>query len=457
MARFVQTSTFPASPDELYAWHAAPGALARLSPPWQAVRRVGPEQPLAEGQRVELRLRMGPLWVPWVAHHRDLVEGRQFVDEQVFGPFARWVHLHRFSPVPGGGALDDEIDYEFRGGALAERFGEPLVRGMLRRMFGYRHEVLRGDLERHLPWRDRPRLRVAVTGATGLVGRQFCAFLTTGGHQVLRLTRRPDPGRADEVGWDPRTGFRDPAALEGVDAVVHLAGETISGRWTPERKKEILESRRVGTEVLSRALAGLARPPRVLVSSSATGFYGDRGEEALQEDSPPGTGFLAEVCRAWEGATEPAVRAGIRVVQVRTGLVLTPAGGALAKMLPPFQLGAGGPTGSGRQYWSWISLDDLLGVLHLALQDEGLSGPVNAVAGTCSNADFARTLGRVLGRPALLPLPGFAVRMLLGQMGEELLLQGARVLPGRLRERGFSFQQADLEGALRHELGLPRR
>lgn len=454
MARFVHASSFPATPAELYAWHARPGALERLTPPWQPVERVGPEEPLHDAQRVRLRVRVGPLAVPWVALHRDLVPGEQFVDDQVVGPFASWTHVHRFGPAPEGGRLDDEIDYRLRGGRAAERVAEPLVRSMLGRMFRYRHDVLRGDLERHGQFREHPRLRVAVTGATGLVGRQLCAFLTTGGHEVLRLTRRP--ARPGDVAFDPGKGSLDAQALEGVDAVVHLAGESIAGRWSLARKQEIMRSRTLGTGLLSRTLAGLARPPQVLVSASATGYYGSRGEECLEESSPPGRGFLAQVCRDWESSTAAASAAGIRVVHVRTGIVLTPAGGALAKMLLPFRLGMGGRMGTGRQYWSWIGLDDLLGVLNRALLDRGLEGPVNAVAGACTNSEFTRVLARVLRRPALAPVPALAIRIFLGEGGEELLLHSARVVPARLREREFRFAWPDLDGALRHVLGAAR-
>lgn len=348
--------------------------------------------------------------------------------------------------------MRDEIAWRLHGGDLARRLGQPLVQAMLQRAFYYRHRVLRTDLVRHRDWSHRPRLRVAVTGATGLVGRQLCAFLSTGGHLVRNVTRHPRFGSSD-IGWNPRQGCLDASAFEGLDAVVHLAGEGIAGRWTPQHKAEVLRSRVQGTQLLSRALAGLERPPRVLVCASAIGFYGDRGARPLSEDSPAGTGFLPEVCQAWEAATAPAAEAGIRVVSIRTGLVLTPAGGALAAMLPPFRLGLGGPTGSGRQYWSWIAMDDLLGVYHQALQDEGLQGPVNGVAGTCPNAEFARTLGRVLRRPALFPLPVAVVRGLLGEMGQELLLAGARVQPERLDQRGFRFDYPDLESALVHVLG----
>lgn len=454
--RFVRTSSFPETPGDLFAWHARPGALTRLTPPWRSLRRLGPEAPLQEDQQVHLQLRMGPWRFPWTARHREVIPGESFVDEMLEGPFARWVHRHGFQGTSDGGAeLRDDIDYEVRGGALAGRLAEPWVASMLERDFAWRHGVLRSDLERHRSFRQNPRMRVALTGGTGLIGRQLGAFLSTGGHQVHQITRRPRPQSLD-IGWDPARGRLDAADLEGLDAVIHLAGEPIAGRWTRAHKTRILRSRVQGTLLLSQALASLKNPPRVLVSSSAIGYYGDRGEELLPETSPSGTGFLAEVCRGWEAATLPAREAGIRVVQIRTGLVLTPEGGALAPMLLPFGLGFGGPVGSGRQFWSWIGSEDLLGVYHHALLREDLQGPINAVAGACPNRDFVRTLGRVLGRPAVLPMPAVVVRTVLGEMGEELLLAGARVVPEQLRASCFRFQHPDLESALRHVLGRAR-
>ncbi len=455
MPRFVRTSSFPETPGDLFAWHARPGALTRLTPPWRSLRRLGPEVPLEEGRQVHLQLRMGPCRVPWTALHREVIPGESFVDEMLVGPFARWVHRHGFRSAGEGAELSDDIDYELPGGALAGRLAEPWIASMLERDFAWRHDLLRRDLERHRTFADRPRWRVAITGGTGMIGRQLGAFLATGGHQVHLITRNPRPESTD-IGWDPSGRRLDVTALEGLDAVVHLAGEPIAGRWTTAHKNRILRSRVEGTLLLSQALASLKRPPRVLVSSSAIGYYGGRGDEPLPETRPSGTGFLAEVCRGWEAATAPAQEAGIRVVHIRTGLVLTPAGGALASMLLPFRLGLGGPVGSGRQFWSWISADDLLGVFHHALGVEGLRGPVNAVAGACPNRDFVRTLGRVLGRPAVLHMPAVVVRTVLGEMGEELLLAGARVVPEQLRASCFRFQHPDLESALRHVLGRAR-
>ena len=272
------------------------------------------------------------------------------------------------------------------------------------------------------------------------------------------LRANPDGAEAHsgrgEIFWDPSRGEIDAASLEGVDAVVHLAGANIAGRWTAERRRRILESRSAGTELLSKTLGSLSRPPRVLVSSSAIGFYGDTGDRVVDESAPAGDGFLAEVCRAWEAATRPVEDAGVRVVHLRTGIVLTPRGGALARLLPPFRAGLGGPVGSGAQQMSWIAADDAIGAIHHCLFCDELRGPVNATAPEpVANAEFGRTLGRVLRRPARLPLPAAALRLALGEMGEQLLLASQGVAPRRLLDSGFAFQLPSLEAALRFELG----
>jgi uncharacterized protein len=298
------------------------------------------------------------------------------------------------------------------------------------------------------------RGRVLVSGARGLIGSALRGALRAGGVEVLSLVRRPSgPG---EIGWDPESGRLEARDLEGFDAVVHLAGAPIAVRWTPARREAIRSSRVTGTRLLAERLAALDRPPRALVSVSAIGIYGDRGEERLDEASPPGTGFLADVCRAWEAAAAPAAGRGIRVVQPRLGLVLTPRGGALARLLPLFRLGLGGPVGGGRAWWSWVALDDVVAVLVRACDDAALTGPVNLVApAAVPNGEFARVLGRVLRRPALLPVPAFALRAVFGEMARETLLAGAHVEPARLLAVGHVFRFPGLEGALRHLLARP--
>jgi uncharacterized protein (TIGR01777 family) len=295
-------------------------------------------------------------------------------------------------------------------------------------------------------------MEVLITGASGFIGSALVPALTGGGNAVRRLVRRA-AARPGEYRWDPAAGEVEPAALEGVDAVVHLAGETVAGRWTDEKKQRILRSRVDGTRTLSEALTSVARPPQALVTASAIGYYGDRGDELLTEDSAPGDGFLAEVVREWEAASRPAEEAGIRVARMRFGIVLSPAGGALKTMLTPFRLGVAGKLGSGRQWMSWVSIDDVVGAIQHALATAELTGVANTVApNPVTNAEFTKTLGRVLRRPTVLPVPSAALRLALGEFSQEAL-SSARVEPRRLLESGYVFRHHELEQALRHVLG----
>ncbi|MCH9045002.1 MAG: TIGR01777 family protein [SAR324 cluster bacterium] len=451
----IHRTELPFSAEEVFAWHARPGARERLTPPWERVRVLEGPAGIAPGARTVLALRKGPLTLRWEARHGQKVEGRYFSDEQVRGPFARWMHTHRF--VPRGeraSLLEDEVDYALPLWPLGALVGGALVRRGLGRLFRLRHERTGNDLARHRRFAAHGPRKILVSGSSGLIGTRLCAFLSSGGHTVIRLLRG---GAADNaVAWAPAAGEIDAAALEGLDAVVHLAGENIAaGRWSEKRKEAIRASRVDSTALLCRTLAGLSRKPGVLVAASAVGYYGDRGEGAVDEDAGAGEGYLAEVCQAWEAATDPARQAGIRVVNLRIGVVLAAEGGALQKMLPPFRLGLGGPLGNGRQFMSWIALEDLIGVIQQGIFDETLRGPVNAVAPEAvTNRDFGRMLGRVLRRPAAAPLPAGVVRLVFGEMGQALLLEGQRVLPKRLQAAGFEYVFPGLEGALRSELGL---
>ena len=293
---------------------------------------------------------------------------------------------------------------------------------------------------------------VLVSGSTGLIGTALVPALEERGHRVVRLVR--SGGGRDTVRWDPSAGTIEADRLEGIDAVVHLAGESIAeGRWTAEKKDRILKSRTQGTGLLARTLAGLGTPPRVMVSTSAIGYYGNRGNELLRETSAPGDLFLSKVCVEWEAAAEPARAAGIRVVHPRIGIVLSTKGGAFKTTLPIFKLGLGRKIGSGRKYWSWIVLDDVVGAMIHAIDDESLEGPVNVVAPDApTNAEYTKVLGRVLNRPTIFPLPAPAAKLMLGEVADELLLPSARVEPTRLKETGYDYHFPELEGAFRHLL-----
>jgi hypothetical protein len=294
-------------------------------------------------------------------------------------------------------------------------------------------------------------MNVLISGATGLIGSALIPELEAKGHTVTRLSR--SRSGANTIRWDSSATID--GDLEGTEAVVHLAGESIAqGRWSPDKKRRILDSRVQGTSLIAERISALATPPEVMVSISAVGYYGDRGDEVLTEESAPGADFLARVCREWEAAAEPARRAGIRVVHPRLGIVLSPQGGALGTTLPIFKLGGGGKIGSGRQWWSWVALDDVVGSIVQALTDETVEGPVNVGSpNPMTNAEYTKVLGKVLGRPTVLPLPAPAARIMLGEVADALLLASQRMQPAKLEATGYAFRYPQLEGTLRHLLG----
>lgn len=437
--------------DEVFAWHTRPGAMRRLIPPWQPMHVIAETESLADGRAV-LGL---PGGLRWVARHdpAGYDPPRQFVDvlssdglmtlpPRIIG---WWRHTHRFRDVGAGKTeVHDEVDTTVPGAAL-------------RSTFVYRHRQLADDLAAH---RDAAQagagpLAVAITGSSGLVGSALTALLTTGGHRVIRLVRR-DPVRPDERRWQPS----EPAAdlLDGIDAVIHLAGESIAGRFTEAHRRAIRDSRIEPTRRLAE-LAAATNGLRAFVSASAIGIYGyDRGDEVLSEDSARGDGFLADVVADWEAATEPAAGAGVRTVCVRTGIVQAARGGTLRLMRPLFAAGLGGRLGSGQQWLSWIGLDDLLDIYYRAAYDAALAGPVNAVApNPVRNKAYTEALAATLHRPAVLPVPSFGPRVLLGRQGaRELAEADQRVRPAALQQLGHRFRQPTIEDALAHQLGHAR-
>ncbi len=297
-------------------------------------------------------------------------------------------------------------------------------------------------------------MRIVLSGASGLIGAALVSSLAAAGHEAVRLVRRSPSNAASEIEWNPATGMLDAAALRGADAVIHLSGESVaSGRWTAARKASILESRIASTSLLARTIAGMEDPPKTWLCASAIGIYGDCGERVVDETGTPGKGFLADVCRKWEEAARPAAEAGCRVVNLRFGVVLSEKGGALKAMVAPIRLGLGGAIGNGRQYMSWIALDDAVGAILHVLDDARIAGPVNLVSpNPATNAELTKALGRVLSRPTLFAVPAFAIRLALGEMADEMLLASTRVRPGRLIESGYRFAWPELEPMLRHAL-----
>ena len=433
---------------EVFGWHTRPGAITRMMPPWSPVQ-VEREAASVRHGRAVLRL---PGGLRWVAAHQpgQYDPPHEFADALASLPLSAvllWRHTHQFAPVgPRATRVTDLVE-------------TPLPTRVLRPMFAYRHRQLADDLAAQARTRELcpDLLTIAVTGSGGLVGTALTALLSTSGHRVIRLVRRP-PRHAGERHWRPDDP--GPDLLCGVDAVIHLAGASIAGRFTPGRKQEIRDSRIIPTRRLAELAAASvttgAPGLRAFVTASAIGFYGpERGEEVLTETSARGDGFLADVVAGWEDATAPAAWAGVRTVQVRTGLVQTPRGGMLRLLYPLFAAGLGGRLGRGQQWLSWIGLDDLLDIYLRAALDPDLSGPVNAVApAPVRNADYTAVLAGLLHRPALVPVPALGPRLLLGAEGARELAEASQyVHPQRLINAGHHFRHPDLEAALRHTLG----
>lgn len=457
MRTFQRSVRVPVPVETLFAWHERPGAFARLAPPWDAPKVLEHTGGIRDGARVVLQVHAGPIATTWRLEHRDYIANEQFVDVMREGPFERWVHTHRFlADGPNASVLEDHIAYALPMGALGDCVAGGFSESTLARVFAYRHELMLADLERHAEYANRPRWRVAITGASGFIGTQLAAFLSTGGHEVLRVGRGPvTPGVTDTT-WNPERGQLDAHAFEGVDAVIHLAGASIAERWSASHRAAIRSSRVEGTSLLAHTLAQLKRRPRVLVSGSAVGIYGSRGNEQLDESSAAGRDYLAETALAWEAATAPATRAGIRVVHARTGIVQGAAGGALAKQVPLFRYGIGGVLGDGSQWLSPIALDDVIGAFHFCLMRDDIAGAVNLVAPSAlTNANYTQVLAQVMHRPRLARVPAFVLRLALGEeMANSTVLSSQRVTPKRLVDAGFRFRLPAVESMLRFELGV---
>ncbi len=452
MPIYHRETTIEASAEQLFDWHAQPGAFPRLLPPWEGTRVVQRAHSLAVGERTILDMAMlGPIRTQWVAEHTYCERPTGFDDVQREGPFTSWLHQHRFHD----GRLEDRIEWVPPMGGLGVAVAGASLEARIDRGFQFRHARTKEDVERLAA--GPQGLRVAVTGASGLVGTALSNFLSSGGHTVVPLVRKKeDVERLGGIFWNVREQVVDAAALEGIDAVVHLAGAGVAeGAWTDERKSVLRDSRIDGTRLLSEALAGLTDKPKVFVSGSAVGVYGDRGGDVVDATSGPGTGFLADLGQAWEATTEAAEAAGIRTVKLRTGIVLALNGGALPAMLPAFRAGTGGPIGGGQQYVPWIHLDDLVYAIHFAIGNDAVRGPINGTGPTpVPQRDFARALGRALSRPAFVPAPGAALRMIMGaEKADELVLAGQNAVPNELAAAGFRWAHPEVEGALRALLG----
>jgi uncharacterized protein (TIGR01777 family) len=445
MALFQQQVTVPVSVAEAFAWHERPGAFARLQPPWEAVEILAVDEGLEVGAKVRVRLRLfGPLRMTAEFHYTQYQKNVVFVDEQVRGPFRQWRHEHRFVALNGGRScrLEDIIHYRAPIGT------EAIVRRKLRRMFEYRQRIFRADME-DLAKRPTPEVKtILITGGTGFIGSALIARLQTLGHTVRTLSRKSKPN-AGQFLWDPEKGTWDPAAFVGVDTLIHLAGAPIAKRWNAATRSQILTSRIASTRLLVRAVEASSAKPLRIVQASGINFYGYDLAAKATENTPSGGGFLADVCRQWESAAADFSANGHTVALLRTGVVLGPRGGALAKMLPIFKAGLGGSIGLGKRMFPWIGLEDLVEMYVFLADRPELCGAFNAVApDNIDNATFSRTLGKTLRRPAILPVPPIALRLALGEMARETLLCNVCATPMRLQEAGFIFRHSTIAKAL---------
>ena len=453
MNTFERRSELPHSAETLYAYHCNPGAFGRLTPPWESVKVREADAGIKEGDVRHLKIGPGPLALPWRAVHKEFVEGRQFVDVQDKGPFRYWRHEHTFEPLgEAQAALRDRIEYEFPL-KLPVNF---LLKERLEKTFLYRHRQTARDLQLLSnypgPISDgSDALKVGITGSSGFLGQALTTFLQVAGHQVVALKRGHGPVSSDEALWWPEP---DLASLEGLDAVVHLAGEPVAQLWTKSAKESIYFSRVEGTKRLSRALAELANPPKTLISTSAVGYYDQTLDHPVDESAPPGDNFLSTVCRDWEAATQPAENAGIRVCHLRVGLVVSTGGGFLIPQLPAFKTGMGPILGDGKQMQSFIDRDDLIGAIYHLIHRSEISGPVNGTAPhPVSQAEFARELAQDCGTPQWLRIPQAPFKLLLGEQSG-ILFEGVEALPQRLLETGYQFFAPTLAGCLQHQMSL---
>jgi uncharacterized protein len=434
-----------------------PGAISRLSPPWDPLKILQSDRGIHVGASVVMKMKAGPFGFTWRAKHTEYIENQLFKDIQTKGPFSMWEHTHGFvADGDHASFLTDVIEYRLPFHFIARRFFEGLIQRKLTRIFSWRHRTLARDLADHLSSVSQQPLNILISGAGGVIGSALIPYLTTAGHRVVRLVRTRGKIAENEVFWDPYTGILNVEALGPIDAVIHLSGDNIGeGRWTQGKKKKILESRTVTTRFLTQILLKLNPKPKVFICASAVGYYGHHENRLFTEEDGPGKDFISDVCVKWENCAVPARESGIRLVLLRLGVVLTPAGGALARLLLAHRLGFGvKKIGKGNQFISWVGIDDVLGAIrHILFQSE-IDGPVNLVAPCpATNLKFNLILARVLHCPARIVVPATAVNLIFGQMGREILVSGIRVAPEKLLESGYRFRHADLEGALRHVLG----
>jgi uncharacterized protein (TIGR01777 family) len=453
MHQFIKKSTLPVDVQTSFKWHEQTGALERCIPPWERVQVMSRTGSIQPGTEVHLRIRAGGIPLLWISRHTGYEKNVSFTDMQLKGPFKSFIHTHNFYPgeKEQQSALVDDISYELPGGRIGDLL-QGVIHRQLEQSFRYRHHMLQNDLAMHHNAPAKP-LTIVISGASGLIGQNLVPFLTTGGHRVIKLVRCP-PSGPDELYWNPARNELDLSGLAHIYGVINLSGENIGdGRWTSAKKARIIHSRIDTTRLLVKTMQARSQKPDVFLSSSAIGYYGNRGLEAMNESSARGSDFISEVCDLWE---QEALKAAgdMRVVTLRIGVVLSPRGGALQRLLTPAKFGLGGPLGHGRQIMSWISMNDLIYSFHHCLFHGEIHGPINLTSpNPVSNRQLAAILGKKLKRPTLLPIPAKLITLAFGQMGREIPLASTLALPEKLIKTGFRFTHATLDTGLNYLIG----
>ncbi len=451
---FIKKTKFKGSPDDLFKWHERPGALERLSPPWDPVEVISRNGGIKEGGKVKMYMKAGPVKYIWKALHTEYEEGKYFRDIMEKGPLSEWSHTHSFIKNDENNSfLEDKIQFALPLKTHGINFFKRFIKKNLDSIFNFRHKTLGNDLHLHNLY-GKEKKTILISGASGLLGSALTPFFTTGGHEVLHLVRR-EPENENEIFWDPKKKKHGIEKSRKIDVIINLSGEHIGeGRWTDSKKKRIIDSRIDSTSLLIKLVSELDTPPEVMLSASAIGYYGGSEKEFVDENSSCGNDFISEVCNLWEDAALPVKKYGTRLVLLRIGVVLSPLGGALERMLQTIKFGVGGRLGNGKQYISWITTDDVINAIYFAMHNKEISGPLNLVTPTpVTNNSLTKSIGKILKRPTIFPVPALIIKVLFGEMGKEIVLSGVRVKPDKLINSGFTFLHEDLELGLRFMLG----
>jgi uncharacterized protein (TIGR01777 family) len=456
---FIKSTEIRATNKETFDYHTREGALERLVPPWSILTVTSHEGNIKNGAMSTFKVRLGSIGFHWKATHFGYVQDWQFQDKMVKGPFQIWIHTHSFTPDKIGQCkMEDKIAYSPPFGKLGTMLLNKTIQHNLNQLFHYRHRILRNDISLWKLAEGIKGQKILITGSNGLIGSSLIPLLAAAGeHKVTRLERpssRRNDIRSRSLFWDPSSDKVNLKDLEGFDVVIHLAGENIFGRWTDSKKQRILGSRVKSTRLLCDSLIKLANPPSTLICASATGFYGNRGNEVLTEESKPGFGFLSEVCREWEESTQIAKDVGIRVVNSRFGVVLTPKGGMLQKLLALSRFGLGLRFGHENQYISWVSIEDVIGSIFYSIINSSIKGPVNVVSPyPVTNLEFSNTLTSIMKSKIMLPISQKLATMMLGELADSTIASSTLVVPKKLSLAGYRFINPDLEDSLRLLLG----